>query len=405
MPTLKLKNEKTVEKLRAPTATGKQVLHWDVDLKGFGVLCSGTSNARSYVVQAAVGGLTRRITIGRVNVLKLPVARQKAAEVLANLTLGHDPKVAKRGSPTLAAILTDYLSARGGNLGSRTIQNYADLIKLHLDGWLAKPMMMITPEMVEIRHRAIADAVAEAGTSSGYATANAAMRTLRLLWNHALEKYPSLGTNPVRLRKRWFNVERRTRMVRSDQLPVFYQAIMALPNPVHRDYLLLLLFCGLRRREAASLTWNDVDFVQRVIRIPASVTKAGRKLDLPMTDIIHDMLVARRALGDAVFVFPSNSRSGHIEEPKFALKIVAKTTGIEVSVHDLRRTYVTVAEGCDINAMALAALVNHSLGRSVTAGYVVMSAERLRDPAQKVADKLKALCEIEAATGNVQRLR
>jgi integrase len=404
MPTIKLK-EKTVEKLKAPTATGKQVLYWDADLKGFGVLCSGTSNTRTYVVQMAARGKTRRITIGRVNVLKLATARQKAAEVLANLTLGVDPKAAKRGSATLLAVLDDYLSSRGSNLSPRTVQTYRDLIKLHLETWLTKPMDQITSELVENRHRAIADDVAEAGTSSGQATANAVMRVLRLLWNHALEKQPNLGPNPVRLRKRWFNVERRTRMVRSDQLPAFFRAIMALPNPVHRDYLLLLLFCGLRRREAASLTWNDVDFVQRVIRIPASVTKAGRKLDLPMTDIIHDMLVTRRALGDATFVFPSNSRSGHIEEPKFALKIVSKATGIEVSVHDLRRTYVTVAEGCDINAMALAALVNHSLGRSVTAGYVVMSAERLRDPAQKVADRLKELCQIEAATGNVQRLR
>ena len=404
MPTIKLK-EKAVEKLKAPDPSGKQVLHWDADLKGFGVLCSGTSNARSYVVQAAVGGVTRRVTIGRVNVLKLATARQKAAEVLAGLVLGIDPKASKRGSATLLAVLDDYLTSRGSNLSPRTTQTYRDLVKLHLNGWLTKPIDQITSEMIENRHRAIADAVAEAGTSTGHATANSAMRVLRLLWNHALEKQPNLGPNPVRLRKRWFAVERRTRLVRSDQLPAFYQGIMALPNPVHRDYLLLLLFCGLRRREAASLTWNSIDFVQRVIRIPASVTKAGRKLDLPMTDIVHDMLVSRRALGDATFVFPSNSKSGHIEEPKFALKIVTKTTGIEVSVHDLRRTYVTVAESCDINAMALAALVNHSLGRSVTAGYVVMSPERLRDPAQKVADRLKELCSIKTVGGNVQRLR
>ncbi|MBY0429773.1 MAG: hypothetical protein K2Q10_01125 [Rhodospirillales bacterium] len=30
---------------------GKQVLHWDADLKGFGVLCSGKTAAKTYVVQ------------------------------------------------------------------------------------------------------------------------------------------------------------------------------------------------------------------------------------------------------------------------------------------------------------------------------------------------------------------
>jgi hypothetical protein len=40
------------------------------------------------------------------------------------------------------------------------------------------------------------------------------------------------------------------------------------------------------------------------------------------------------------------------------------------------------------------ALVNHSLGNDVTSGYVVMTAERLREPAQRIADRLKTLCEI-----------
>jgi hypothetical protein len=53
----------------------------------------------------------------------------------------------------------------------------------------------------------------------------------------------------------------------------------------------------------------------------------------------------------------------------------------------------------------VAALVNHSLGHSVTAGYVVMSAERLREPAQKVANRIKQLCGIEDVGGNVKRLR
>jgi len=31
-------------------------------------------------------------------------------------------------------------------------------------------------------------------------------------------------------------------------------------EPYHRDYLLLLLFTGLRRREAAAMQWSEVDF-------------------------------------------------------------------------------------------------------------------------------------------------
>jgi len=118
-----------------------------------------------------------------------------------------------------------------------------------------------------------------------------------------------------------------------------------------------------------------------------------------MTDVVHGILVARRALGDAKFVFPANSRSGHVEEPKFALRLVAQQCGTRVSVHDLRRTYITVAESTDISPLALKALVNHSLGGGVTEGYVQMTAERLREPAQRVADRLKQLCGVARPAG------
>jgi integrase len=173
---------------------------------------------------------------------------------------------------------------------------------------------------------------------------------------------------------------------------------MALPD-LGRDYLLLTLFTGLRRREAAALTWDEVDFTERVIRLPAARAKSGRALELPMPDFVHGLLVARRALGDAKFVFPSYGRSGHIEESRMWLDQVRSATGIEFSTHDLRRSYITVAESCGIPVYALKAMVNHSLGSSVTEGYIKMTADRLREPAQLVCDRLKELCSISDPSG------
>jgi integrase len=156
----------------------------------------------------------------------------------------------------------------------------------------------------------------------------------------------------------------------------------------------MLLFTGLRRREATNLRWGDVDFQAKKIRIPSIKTKSGRALDLPMTDVVHDLLVARRSLGKTEFVFTAHSASGHLEEPRFFLDQVAAKTGIRVSAHDLRRTYLTIAESCDISPIALRALVNHSLGKDVTSGYIQMNAQRLREPAQRVTGRIKKLCGI-----------
>ena len=239
---------------------------------------------------------------------------------------------------------------------------------------------------------------------TGKASANGAMRVLRAVYNFALDKTSDLPPNPVRLKRQWHKIPPRERVVSNDDMAKFYDAVMQLPSPIGRDYLLLVMFTGLRRREAAGLRWSEVDLTGKTWSIPANRNKSGRKFDLPLTDVVLDLLVARRAIGRTEFVFHADSRSGHLEHPHYFLALVAKATGIKVSVHDLRRGYITVAESCDISPISLKALVNHSQGKDVTAGYVQVNVERLREPAQRVCDRLKQLCQI-TEPAEVVRLR
>ena len=400
MPRMKL-TEKSVNRLRAPTADRKQTVYWDEELRGFGVLLSGVSNSRTYVAQRDLpNGKTRRVTIAAVFEMALADAKRQAAEVLVDMRRGLDPKTERRGAATLRSALEDYLKANA-SLRARSAAAYRYSVERHLAAWADLRLSDITRDMVEAKLRQIAkDAADTRKDATGHAAANSAMRALRAIYNYAAER-SALPPNPVKLRRLWLPVEPRTRRVEDDDLPKFYAAVCELENKIHRDYILLLLFTGLRRREAAALKWSEVDLRNRVIKLPAARAKSGVKLDLPMSDFVRDLLVARRALGDAEYVFPSNSKSGHIEEPKFALKQVSEACGVEISAHDLRRTFMTAAESTDMSVMALKALVNHSLGKGVTEGYVQMSIERLRLPAQKVADRLKALCQVPVLEGVV----
>jgi len=390
-----------VKRLRAPTASGKQEIEWDAELKGFGVLCSGVSGTKSFIVQRKLkDGRTRRVTIGTVAEFagagkSVDDARSEAADIIHAIRQGHDPKRRADGASTdmtLAQALDLYL--RDNNqLSERSRAGYRATIERHLAAWFIVPLRDISADMVRARHKAIREEVS--GEDAGGASANSSMRVFRAIWNYTAALVPDLPPNPTRvLRRAWFAVPPRTRVVRSEDLPKFYAAVCDLRNHTARDYLLLLLFTGLRRNEAATLTWDDVDFDERAIRLPAARTKARRRLDLPITDFVFDLLKARFELGrDASgFVFPGDGKTGHIAEPKFPLNKVALACGVLVSAHDLRRTYITVAEGCDIANRALKALVNHSPGRDVTGDYIIMTLGRLREPAQLVADRLKSLC-------------
>jgi integrase len=446
MPTIKL-TEKSVAKLKAPDPSGNQVIYLDSHLRGFGVRVSGKSNDKSYIVQGVVDDKSRRVTIGPCNVLTLVEARARAQGYLGDFARGVDPKAKKAAGSTLRQALDAYLKARK-DLRASSAAVYRTAVEGHLSAWLDQPLSNITRDDVEARHRAIADEMqarhvadgnrlaaqwtkrAEAAAAKGlmdaaanhraraamalsrklqkgHAAADTAMRSLQTVWNHVAERNEELGANPVRLKRMWYGTKPRERMVKSDELPAFYKAVTELKSAVGRDYILMLLFTGMRRREAASLRWSDVDLQARVIRVPAARTKSGRKLDLPMTDVVHDMLVARRAIGSTgEFVFFAAGKSGHLEETKWLFNDIAKASGVRISAHDLRRTFLTIAESCDISPIALRGLVNHSLGKDVTSGYIQMNAERLRGPAQRVADRIKMLCDAEPPTAeNVTRLQ
>jgi integrase len=405
MPTVKL-TERAINKLPAPDPSGKQILHWDAELKGFAVLCSGTTNTKTYIVQRTLpDGRDRRVTVGAVNELSLEKATALAADMLHALRHGHDPKK-KIDNPTLRATLETYLTARR-DLRPASVALYRQVVEKTLSSWLDRPLREIDGDLVEDRHRAIASAISKGGVSDGIVTANVAMRVFRTLYNFAAERTPDLPPNPVRrLRRQWFTEPKRERVVPEEKMTEFYNAVCALPHPVQRDYLLMLMFTGMRRTECASLQWDDIDLAKRIFRVPAANTKSGRKLELPMSDIVHDLLVKRRALGNAGgFVFPGKSEGRFIIGTTEPLRTVTKACGVQVSAHDLRRGFITIAESTDISVMALKGLVNHTLGSDVTEGYVQMRIERLREPVQRVADRFKQLCGITPIAGdNVKKL-
>ncbi len=82
------------------------------------------------------------------------------------------------------------------------------------------------------------------------------------------------------------------------------------------------------------------------------------------------------------------SKTGYIYEPKKAVNRVVELSNVPFTLHDLRRTFATVAGSLDLPAYALKRLLNHKMNHDVTAGYIMKDVERLRKPMQQVADFL-----------------
>jgi integrase len=149
------------------------------------------------------------------------------------------------------------------------------------------------------------------------------------------------------------------------------------------------------------LRWDELDLVNKMLHLPEGRMKGRRAFDLPMSDVVLRILLTRRAIGrEGPFVFPGYGKSGHCESFTYALAQIGNATGIRVSPHDLRRTFLNVVESAEISPLAHKMLVAHSTGSDVTDGYKELSLADLRAAAQKVADKMKKLCNIIEPEGD-----
>lgn len=384
----------TIERI-APPASG-QVFHRDDTLQCFALRV--TPGSKAFVVEKRIGGKVRRITLGKYPALKPETARRMAQELLGKIAAGQDPTAERRADEaarvTLAEAFTAYQTARP--LKPRTLVEYRRLMATAFEDWQGKPVRAITRDMVAERFQTLT-------TGNGPALANLAMRMLRALFNFAQAAYrindqPLIVENPVRRlsdTRAWNKVDRRRSTIKLHELGRWYEAARDTPAG---DYLTLVLFTGLRRQEAASLRWSDIDLISKTLTVRD--TKNGMPHTLPLPGFLADMLARRKELVGSSFVFPADSASGHLVDPGKARAVVTKAAGVEFTMHDLRRTFATVAESLDVPSYTIKRLLNHAGGADVTSGYIVIGVERLRQPMERIAAELCKAMKIEPGHAN-----
>lgn len=400
----------------------------DSKLTGF-VLRITPAGTKTYCVDTRVKGSRERITyaigIHGKDGLTTEQARKRADEIISKyikqglnpheelrkrqdeiLQERHKKEAEKKATThTLTSVLEDYLQKK--RLKPSSVYNYRCVINANMSDWLDKPLIELTREMISARHRKISD------QSPGMA--DNAMRVLRALFTFAgyeyeeLSAHPAIAVNPVRKlsqQKQWNRLPRRQSIIKEHELRPWYEAVKSLDSQsTCRDYLLLLLFTGLRKAEAESLSWNNVDLKDRTFTIQE--TKNHEQLQLPMSDFIYSLLLDRWQTRESdQWVFAGRGVKGHITDVERAMEKVIERSGVKFSLHDLRRTFATIADTLGLGSYTLKRLLNHKSSADVTAGYFAAEVERLREPTEKISSYiLEEVGESSAKTRSSAKAR
>jgi integrase len=132
----------------------------------------------------------------------------------------------------------------------------------------------------------------------------------------------------------------------------------------------------------ASATWT----------IPAQSSKSHKSMTIPLVKPVLDIL--RRRFGHpSGFIFPSNSASGHLEDPKFAWKkILERAKLTDLRLHDLRRTFGSFQAALG----ASLPIIGKSLGHHDPAATAIYSRLHLDPIRQSVTSAVGAMLATKA---------
>jgi len=322
-----------VRKLAAP-ARG-QAKHFDDTLVGFGVRVS-QGGTKSFIL---VHGPARQlVTLGRVGVITLAQAREKARHILAEKTLG------KIDAPTVAlgAARELFFAAYENRVRPRTLSEYRRLFK-HLTMFEKRPVGGIAPHEMA----AAIDRLQNTPIEQNHAFATA--RTFfRFCVRRGLLVRSPLEGMPLPSR-----VIARDRVLSDDELKAVFAAAVGIGYPFG-FVILLLILTGQRKGEMASLEWTWIDDAKRTITIPASVTKNRREHTFPYGQGVADIFVAIPRAKPTLF-------SLHNWDAR-TVELRAKAGIPHFVLHDLRRTYASGMAALGVAPHVVEKLLNHVTG-------------------------------------------
>lgn len=387
---------------------GKQTLIWDTEIRGFGLRIA-PGGAKAFVMQRRVGRLTRRVTIGRVGDITAEAARKRATILAAEFANGVDPveakQVAARNALTLGDAMKAYVSApkkkgigKGGEKKARTQRDIRLVFERKFPDWLDRPIAEITEGMVKERHATLAKV--------SPAQANLAFRYLRAAMNNVMAdvdegQAPIIRANPVsRLNRtnQWADVRPAKGRIPDKLIPEWVEAAKTGLDDLRqgsemRDAVLFMLLTGARIGELfgskadgyAPLRWASVDLRQGKVTFLDTKNRLDHELPLPAQLVA--LLKQRKELAGPEFVF-SDDKGRMPSDLRPAFRRLEALTGISITAHDLRRTFASTASKLDISTYKVKALTNHISGNDVTADYIEIEFEDLREAMQKIADHM-----------------
>lgn len=296
-------------------AKGKREYYRDEKEAGL-VLDVRASGSKSFYLYKKINGKPERIFLGQYPDMKIPEARKACAITKGEIAHGKNPQEEKRKIKqeiTLGEVFQEYME-KYSKPHKKSWEYDEREIPAYFGHWFKRKLSSITAHEIRELHNAIYNKSFQKNGAQrgGTYQANRALERIRALYNKAIE-WGWEGVNPsIGIKK--FKEKSRDRFIQPNELPLLFAALEIEENKTARDYIKMSLMTGARKSNVLAMRWDQVNWDQRLWRIPE--TKNGEPISIPLIPQALDLLEKRQFSAQSPWVFQSDQGKGHLADPK-----------------------------------------------------------------------------------------
>lgn len=324
-------------------------------LRGFGIRVYRTK--KEFVVRYR----GKPYSIGRTDLIPLPVAREEARKLLLALLRGEEIRFSRK---TMEDLRSDYLRRHAKpHKAPRSAKEDARMWRLYVLPVLGADRLVheVTPGEVQDLH---------VGMASTPFAANRVLALLSKAFNLAeLWGWRERGTNPTRGIQRYPEPARK-RHLSSDE---FRRLGRAIAEARHEQSLSeaaltaieLLIYTGCRPGEVLGLKWACIDLEAAQIRLPkAKADRPGRRARgrvIWLNEAAKEVLARIERQPDNPHVLVGSQPGQHLKEIGRAWSCLCRTAGIQgATLYTLRHSFVSEGVLAGVPLEVVADLAGHS---------------------------------------------
>lgn len=354
-------------------------------------------------------GRQRVVTLGSYPAVSLAQARVELAKAQAERGGGTDPAEARDDrrreqrrralgrveAPTVANLVDRYLEDFEARVQRRersavSLYEARRLLQKHV-------LPLIGRERAsDVDRKDLQALLRKVALTASPTMADRVLVALRAALNHGLEDDTITANPAARLRKKVGTVGRERVLTDAEIAALWAELDRRAAEPFSWATKLALTTAA-RRSSIVLARWTE--FGPTLWEIPAANFKGGRPHLVPLSSLSVEVLAGLRArTGQLPVLFPGQSLDAPAHPGSFSryFATVARGSGIDAHVHDLRRTAATVMRAAGVAREDVRAVLGHADGTVSGRHYDKFDALPERTAAlERLADVIRGICGLQ----------